>query len=399
MPRDPFNDSWPELHSERMNLLDIFAIVSKRRRFVAAATLIVAILTVVIVLLLPNQYTAETLILPPGQNSSGTAMLNSLGSSALLSAAGAGLGIKNPAEMYVALFKTRTVEDAVISRFRLTDRYHTSIMSDARHLLEHRTKTLLDPKSGLIRLSATDHDPAFAAQLANGYVDEFRNQSAHLVITEAAQRRLFFQQQLLDANENLTTAEEAMKSSQDTTGGLQVDSQTRSLIEAAASLRGQIVAKEVEIQSMRSFATEDNPQMVTAEQQLDALKAQLTKLAGTDPKPGSEIIVPKGNLRAASLEYVRKLRDVRYYETIAQLIARQFESAKLDEARQGAVVQVADSAVPPDNHSSPKRSLTVILATFVGFFGAIWWCILGEQFRRMARARSGRTLWDQFRMS
>jgi len=174
-----------------------------------------------------------------------------------------------------------------------------------------------------------------------------------------------------------------MKGTELKTGVLQVDSQARLLIESAASLRAQIVAKEVELQSMRSSSAEQNPRVVTAKEELSALKAQLAKLTGNSNDPNSGLIVPRGKIPEAGLEYLRKLRDVRYYETIREIIGRQFEMAKLDEARQGAIVQVADPAIPPDNHSSPHRTIIVLLAAFVGFFAACWWCLLSAKFRLM----------------
>jgi uncharacterized protein involved in exopolysaccharide biosynthesis len=262
-------------------------------------------------------------------------------------------------------------------------RYGTRRPSSGRAALEAHSKVVLRPKDGLITLSVTDRDPKLAAEIANGYVDEFRKFSANLAISEASQRRLFFQQQLLEANENLAKAEEAMKHSEQTTGVLQIDSQARSLIESAATLHGQIAAKEVQLQAMRSYATEDNPQMVTANQELAALKVQLAKLAGTDKNASADIIVPKSNIPEAGLEYIRKLRDVKYYEAITELMGKQFEMAKLDEARQGAVIQVVDTALPPDKRSFPKRSLTIILAMVLGFFAACGWCFLAEGLRRL----------------
>jgi uncharacterized protein involved in exopolysaccharide biosynthesis len=305
------------------------------------------------------------------------------GSSALASMAGASLGIKSAGDMYVSLFRSRTIEDALIQRFGLMARYHEKKISDTRKDFEKRSTVVLGAKDGLIRISVTDRDPNFAADMANGYVDEFRKLSANLAITEASQRRVFFQQQLLDANQNLATAEEAMKHTEQTTGVLQVDSQTRSLIESAAVLRGQIVAKEVELQGMRSYATEYNPQMIVANQQLAALKAQLAQLGGTDANAGSEIIVPKGNIPEAGMEYARELRDVKYNETITELIAKQFEAAKLDEARQGAIVQVVDEAVPPDKRSFPKRTITVVLFLVLGFFAACGWSIYSDGLQRL----------------
>jgi tyrosine-protein kinase Etk/Wzc len=264
-------------------------------------------------------------------------------------------------------------------------RYRRKRMSDTRTAFEARSSVVLGTKDGLIRITFTDWDPKLAADVANAYVEEFRKLSANLAITEASQRRIFFQQQLLDANQNLTAAEEAMKHTEQSTGVLQVDSQARSLIESGATLRGQVVAKEVELQAMRSYATEDNPEVVVVEQQLAALKAQLAKLGGTDANSSSDIIVPKGNIPQAGMEYIRKLRDVKYYETIEQLIARQFEIAKLDEARQGAVVQVADLAVPPDKRSSPHRTISVALVTLIAFAIAVLWVLAAARWEETLR--------------
>ena len=146
-----------------------------------------------------------------------------------------------------------------------------------------------------------------------------------------------------------------------------------------------MVAKEVQLQGMRSYATEDNPDVVTAEQQLAALKAQLAKLAGTDQDSGSDFIVPKGKVPEAGMEYIRRLRDVKYYETISELIAKQFEIAKLDEARQGSIIQVVDAAVTPDTRSFPKRTITVLLVTLVAFFVACGWAIFAAGMQRVIK--------------
>ncbi|MFC5865383.1 GumC family protein [Acidicapsa dinghuensis] len=361
-----------------INFLDILIVLAKRRKLIFAVTFGVAVLTSIIVLILPSRYTAETVVLPPSQNSSlSSSLLSQMGGgSSLAAVAGAGLGIKNSGDLYVSLFQTRTVEESVVKRFALMQRYKTKTMVDTRKALEHAAKVSLGSKDGLIRIDVTDKDPKFAADLANGYVGEYKRLSANLAVTEAAQRRLFFEEQLREANDNLTNAEEAMKSTEQKTGVLQMDSQARSLIESAALLRGQIAAKEVELQAMQSYATGDNPQVLIAQQQLAALKGQLEKLAGSDSNTSSDIIVPKGNIPQAQMEYLRRLRDLKYDETIEELIARQFELAKLDEAKQGAIVQVADVAVPPDKRSFPKRTLTVIVATFLGFFLICSWCFV-----------------------
>ena len=369
---------------DEISLLDLLIVLAERKRTIFLVTAVFAVLALVVSLLLPVRYTATVTLLPPQQNSSmGAALASQLGNLGGMAAlAGGGLGLKNPNDMYVAMFKSHTVEDAMVQHFGLMQEYQAKYLSDARKAFEHHATVDGSGKDGLIHISVEDHDPRRAAALANGYVDQFRNLSEHLAITEAGQRRLFFQQQLEQAKDNLANAEEALKETEQKTGLIQINSQARALIEAAASLRAQITAKEVQIQAMQTYATGQNSQLVQAQQELDSLRAQLVKLGGSE-ESGGGLIVPKGQVPAASLEYVRKMRDVQYYETIFDILARQFELAKLDEAKEGALIQVVDPATPPDKKSFPKRGLIVIAAAFVGFFAGVFWVFWQAALQRM----------------
>jgi tyrosine-protein kinase Etk/Wzc len=373
-----------------LHLLELLAILAKRRRLILLSTAGAAVLAAIVMLLEPNQYTATTTIMPPAQSTSGAALLSQLGGAGMLaSAASSNLGIKNPGDMYVSLMHSRTLDDSIIRRFGLIARYRAKKMSDARVAFEAHVKISLGAKDGLITVSVTDRDPRQAAEIANGIIEEFQRFSANLAITEASQRRVFFEQQLREAKGNLAAAEEAMKGVEQSTGVLQIDSQTRALIESAAALRAQVVAKEVQLQGMRSYATEDNPEMLVTRQQLAALQDQLGRLTGTGENSGpnssddSGLMVPEGRVPGAELNYIRKLRDVKYYDAISELIAKQFEMAKLDEARQGAVIQVVDLAVPPDKKSSPHRTMTVMAVAMLGLFAACGWCIVAEAAERL----------------
>ena len=371
---------------QELGFLDAISLLWKHRKYILLFSLGAAILATVIVLVIPPAYTATTLVMPPGQNSSAASLLSQLGGAGgLAAAAGAALGVKTPGETYISLFHSRTVEETVIQRFGLMPRYHTKNLSAARGEFEKHSKVLYGTKDGLITIRVTDGDPKKAAEIANGYVDAYRKLSAHLAITEASQRRLFFEQQLLDSKEKLAEAEEALKTTQQRTGVLQIDGQTRALIESAVGLRAQIAAKEVQLQGMRVSATEENPGIVQAEQELAGLQSQLAKLGGTDE--GSGLIIPKGKVSEEGLEYIRKLRDVKYYDTVSELIAMQLEMAKLDEARQGAVLQVVDLAIPPDGKSFPKSTITVIVAALFGFFMTSGWFIGAEMLNRQKEIR------------
>lgn len=354
---------------DEISLLDLLIMLAERKRTIFWVTASFAVLAILISLLLPVRYTATVTLLPPQQNSSLssqlTSQLGSLGGVAALATGGSNL-LKNPNDMYVGMLRSRTVEDAIIQHFGLMQEYHKRYLSDTRKKFEKYATVDGSGKDGLIHISVEDRDPSRAANLANGYVDQFRDLSQHLAITEAGQRRIFFEQQLKQANQNLGNAEEALKETEQKTGLIQLDSQARALIESAAALRAQITAKEVQIQAMRTYANGENAQLFEAQQELDSLRAQLAKLGGSgDNSEG--IIVSKGQMTEAGAEYAGRLRDVKYYETIFDILARQFELAKLDEAKEGAIIQVVDPAVPPDKKSFPPRTLIIVGVTVLGF--------------------------------
>jgi uncharacterized protein involved in exopolysaccharide biosynthesis len=370
---------------EEISLLDLLIVLAERKRAIFWITTGFAVVAIIVSLLLPVSYTATVTILPPQQNSSLSsqlaAQLGNLGGIMQMAGGGSSL-LKNPNDMYVAMLKSRTVEDAMVNRFGLMQEYHKKYLSDARLKFENKANVDGSGKDGLIHISVEDHDPKRSADLANGYVDQFRELSKSLAFTEAQQRRLFFEEQWKQANQNLADAEQALKETEQKTGLIQLDSQARALIESAAALRAQIVTKEVQIQGMQTYATGENAQLVEAEQELAGLRAQLAKMGGSGDNPDS-IIVPKGQMTSAGLEYVRRLRDVKYYEAIFDILARQFELAKLDEAKEGAIIQVVDPAIPPDKKSFPRRGLIAIVAAILGFIAGVTMALLSAGFQKM----------------
>ena len=385
-------------------LLDFLVLLLQHKRFVTRFVLGAFVLGVIVALVWPPSYESKVVLLPPSQGpSSGSSILGQMGSlgalGSLASLAGGGL-LKNPTDMYVSLLTSRTVEDAMIKRFDLMKEYREKRMVDARKALERHTTVVPGTKDGLIRLTVDDHDPKRAAELANGYIEEFRKLSASLAISEAARRRLFFQQEVQQSKDALTAAEDAMTKTQRSTGVLQIDSQARALIESAALLRGQVVAKQVQIEGMRSFAAEDNPNLILAKQELAALQAQLDKVAGSQTDAGSDINLSKGRVTQAGMEYLRRYRDLKYQETVYELLAKELEIAKLDEAREGSIIQVVDAPVVPDKESSPHRLIIIIGSTVLAFFIAVFWLLLRRRFELTSeipenrrRLRTLKTLW------
>jgi tyrosine-protein kinase Etk/Wzc len=383
-------DSYPREtieSSDDISLLDLLIVIGKRKKFLAISATAIGIMALIVTLLIPNRYTAITSVLPPQQGSSSLSaallsQVNSLG--ALGALAGGSVGVKNPADMTIALLRSRSVEDAMIQRFNLMKLYKDKKLSDARKDFENHVSIETNIKDNIIHIEVEDHDPQRASEMANAYVDEYRKLSQHLAITEAGQRRLFFEQQLVEAKNNLAGAEEALKASQQKSGMIQLDSQAKVLIESVADLRAAIVAKEVQIRSLSLSETPSNPDIVMAREQLGALQSQLKQLGGSESSADADLIVPRGKIPQAGMDYVRKLRDVKYHELVFELLAKQFELAKLDEAREGSIIQVVDPAVPPDRKSFPKISIIVPAVVFVWVLLAVFGILMMEGIRRAA---------------
>ena len=366
-----------------MSFLDLLLVLLRRKRFIFIVSIGVALVGALVSLILPARYTAEAILVPPQQSQSlGNMLLSQIGGLGNLSSLASGsLGLKNQADMYVSMLKSRTVEDAVVDKFNLMKVYDVKRQSDARKKLESNSTVVAGSKDGLIRVSVEDRDPKRAADMTNAYVEEFRRLNSSLSFSEASQRRQFFQDQLVSAKESLTNAEEALKATEQSSGLVQVDSQAKALVQSAASIRAEIAAKQVQLQTMSSFATSENPQLQLIRHQIDALQVQLKQLGGSEQGSDVDMVALRGKISQVGLDYLRKYRDVRYYETIFELLSKQFEVAKLDEARQGTV-QVVDHATTPDRRSFPKRTLITVLCFFVGFLFAAAWIFVSETVAR-----------------
>ena len=351
---------------DEISLIDLAITLAKHKKLIIGAPLIVAIVVAIYSFFIPPIYTADVQMLPPQQQSSASAMLSQLG--ALGGMAGAA-GIKNPNDTYVAMLKSRTIQDSMIKRFKLQAVYKTKTPEKTRGALNGATKVTVG-KDGIIGISVDDESPQRAAILANGYVDALQQMTQVFAVTEASHRRLFYEKQLLQAKQNLGDAEIALKQLQEKTGIIHLDSQAQLGIGTAANIKGQIAMKEVELGAMRTFATGNNPDLVRTQQTISGLQAQLAKIeTGT---------VSSSKVPETGLEYIRKTRDFKYAETIYEMLAKQFEMAKIDEAKESSVIQVLDKAMPPEQKSKPKRSMMVLIAALATGFLTILYAFIKE---------------------
>ncbi len=366
--------------AENRHFVDLLIILAKRKSLILRCTLGAAASSLVIALLLPKYFSATAKILPPQQNQSvATAMLGHL-DPMLGATAGKDLGLHNPNDLYVAMLRSRTVENNLVDRFSLMSVYKDKLRVDALQDLESLTEVVAG-KDGVISVSVDDRDPHRAAAIANAYVDELTKLTKSLAVTDAGKRRLFFEQEVKIANDELAAAEQAFKHTEETTGLIQLDNQTSVMLKSYADLRAQVTAREVQIQSMRSYATPENPDLVRVEQELSALRSQVARFEGREGGRSSTNIA-LSNVPSAGIEYVRRLREVKYREALLELMTKQYEIARIDQARDASIIQVLDQAITPERKSSPQRSIIVLLATLLGFQFSLVWVYLAESLQR-----------------
>jgi tyrosine-protein kinase Etk/Wzc len=347
------------------SLAEILIILSRRKQLVLFPGLILAIAAAVVVQFVPDSFTAEAVILPPQQQQTSFAALaagaiGGLGGEGIASQ----MGARNAGDLFVGMLKSRTISDAMISRFKLREVYKTRLASGAQRALKNHT-SFISGKDSLLSIAVEDHDPNRAAAMANAFIDELYKLNSRLVITDASHRRLFFHQRLRQEKEDLSDAEIALKNTQTATGLVIPSGQAEVLIRSAAQLRAEISMQEVSLQATRAYATEDNAQVQVLKKEIATMQAQLGRLEDKG-EPGSSLEVSGATLPAAYLAYIRKVRDVKYHEMLYELLAKQYETALIDEAREAPVIQVIDEANVPDRKSGPKRVLLILESGLAG---------------------------------
>lgn len=380
MAADPKQDDQAQEAAAELSALDLMLFLARHLRLLLIAPAVVAIAAAAISLALPNYYRGATKLLPPQQTQSSAAMMLAQLSS-VTGLPAPSLGIKNPNDLYVGMLKSRNVADALIERFSLKELYERETLHDTRRMLAERT-TISHGRDGIIAIEVEDRDGKRAADLANGYVEELHRLTQTLAVTEAGHRRLFLEGQLELTRESLASAEDALRKTQESTGLIKLDEQGRAIIEAVATLRAQIAAKEVEAGAMRLFATDRNPGYLRVQQEILGLRSELARLEGSSRSGGSDIFVPTGKVPEAGLAFVRRLRDVKYHESVLELLSRQYEIARIDESRDSSIVQVLDRAIAPERKSRPHRARIVIVSTVLAGLAALLVALLLDALER-----------------
>jgi len=347
-----------------------------RWRLLAGCALACTVIGVGLTFVIPPRWASHVTFLPPAQQqSTAAAALSSLG--ALAGVAGAA-GVKSPTEQYISLMRSETVTDRLIDRFDLMKVYDYDLREKTHRKLENRTNIVAGKKDGLLTVEVQDEDPKRAAAMANQYVEELRRLTSTIAVTEAQQRRKFFEQQLQDTKDKLIAAQVALQKTGFDEGALRT--QPSASGEAYARMRAELASAQVRYETLRSTLADTAPEVQRQAATVAALRAQIESLERVPEEA------------AKSPDYVSHFREFKYQETLFDSLARQFELARIDESREGALIQVIDPAHPAERRSFPRRSYFAVGGFLIGLLAAAAATAWRERRRPMAQDRASPTV-------
>lgn len=370
MQQDKEKDSIAFLDKNyKINIIDFFIVLAKHKWLIIGSTLGAAVISAIISLIMTPVYRAETRVLPPQQEliSASSQMFDQFGppTGALRGMA----GVKNITDLYIELLKSRPILDKIIDRFGLMNNNKTNSRESLRKSLAGALSAKESKKSGILTVAFECTDPKKAADFANAFIGELQNYNKGLAITEASQKKLFWEEHLENAKDALTRAEEAMKGFQEKTGIIKLDDELGAVISGISQLRAQIAVKEVQIKVMRTYAAPQNPDIRLIEVEIKALRERIGELESG--ASGNNIMVTKKSISSAGPEYIRKLRELKFSEALYDMMRKQYGGAKIDEARNPAVIQVIEKAIPPEQRVKPIRRKIVWMGTGMGFLFSV----------------------------
>jgi uncharacterized protein involved in exopolysaccharide biosynthesis len=355
---EPYATAWDLGDPDDQNSIDLLEVLRTlwaSRLLVAEIAGAITILSVIMAFVLPMRYTSTASFIPPSSSSTGGSMAAALAGQLSLLGAGDLLGGgKASGDLYVGVLKSRSVTGEIVQRFDLMRVYDVDRESKAEKKLEDNTSVKADSKSTIVTIGVTDKSPARARGIADAYLDILRSTNGRLALGQSSQRRLFFQEQLEKEKDNLEDAEVELKKTEERTGLIAPLGQTESEIRTIADTQAQLAARQVELAALRQSATEQNPNLIRLNSEIQDLQSQLAALQSGKGRTNAAAI-PTARVPQLKLDYVRKEREVKYHETLFEILSKQYEAARLDEARDAPVLQVLDPASYPDTKSEPKR--------------------------------------------
>ena len=374
------------------SLLARLRMLWNERRFLVRCALVGLMSATLIAFLIPKQFESTAQLMPPdSQSSSSLAMLAGLSAGGTGGGGGLGLGmlagdllgIKSNGALFVGVLRSRTVGDRLVDQFDLKRVYGKSLQIKAREKLSNRTAITEDRKSGIITITVTDHDPKRAAAMANAYVEQLNILVAQLSTSSARRERIFLEGRLDAVKQNLEVAEKDFSQFASNKGAIDITAQAKAMVESTAVLEGQFIAAQSELEGLKQIYADSNVRVRSAQARINELRQQLRRLGGkaegsAQTASDSDASYPTlRQLPILGVPYADKMRRLKVEEVVFETLTKQYELAKVQEAKEIPSVKVLDVPVVPEYKTFPPRFVIMILGTLcASMVGMVW--VLGH---------------------
>jgi uncharacterized protein involved in exopolysaccharide biosynthesis len=358
---------------------ELVSAIWQRRRWLAMVTGLGMLLAVGYALSIPNRYTSTALLMPPDQQSlSGGSLLGALaGSGAIASME----GLRTSGGILIGILSSQTAQDDIINRRDLRRIYRCKFSVDCRGMLAGQTTIKEDKSNGIINISVMDRDPNQARDIANAYVEELNRLLNTLSTSSARREREFLEQRLQSIKTGLDASSVALSQFSSRNATINPQSQGQALIASASGLQGELITSQSELSGLKVMYSDDNVRVREARARIDELQSQLRKMGNVGEKADgsnqkSDQLYPSiRELPILGVTYSDLSRQLAMQEEIYETLTKQYELAKVEEAKEIPVIKVLDEPQVPERKSSPHRSIIVILGVIVAAFAGIMWII------------------------
>ncbi len=373
----------PELGEKvsRERSVDRLRILWNQRRFLARAVLAGIVSGCLLAFVLPVEYESTAQLMPPdAQSGAGMAMMAALTARSgnnLGAVAGDLLGVKSSGALFVGILGSRTVQDRLVERLQLKKVYGIKLEEDARKRLAKYTAVSEERKSGIITITVTDHNAKRAAAIAQAYVDELDQLVAELSTSAAHRERVFLEERLTAVKLDLDQASREFSQFASKNATIDIKEQGRAMVDAAATLQGELIAAESELKGLEQIYTSSNVRVRSVQARIDELRQQLNKLGGKGAAETGETSVVSDSLYPSirrlpllGVTYADLYRRTKIQEAVYETLTQQYELAKVQEVRETPSVKVLDAAAVPERRSFPPRTLIVYVCVTLALMGA-----------------------------
>jgi uncharacterized protein involved in exopolysaccharide biosynthesis len=356
-------------------------ILWRQRRLLFRLTLAGFAVFTILALLIPRRYQSSAELMPPDdQTSSGFGMMASLASKMTGSfggLAGGLLGLKSSGDLFIGILGSRAVQDALVAKFDLRRRYRQRTWQAARRELALNTTILEDRKSGIISISVTDRDPERAAAMGQEYIAQLNAVVSQLTTSSARRERIFLEGRLAEVRKDLESAEKNFSQFASQNATVDIKEQGRAMVVAAATLEGQLIAAESELQGLKQIYSDNNVRVRALAARISELQSQQAQMGGKQETAGEEASsrgdlepYPYPSLRQLPLlgvPYADLYRQSRVQEVVFETLTQEYEMAKVAEAKEIPSVRVLDAFEVPERKSYPPVTAIIGLGTFATF--------------------------------